>query len=205
MNQMILSVCALALAAGCTCSGQTCCSRPNPCSQPDPCPKPLKVKISCCYDAYREPYRISYPRLCPRVGEFVEVGNTQGALAMRRQAILRQREIVCFEKGLLAAVTDTQPATGTTMFGATDGAGVVDNPCTPVPPAPPYPGPQYAPRSVRMLSPVGEEIPVALPVPGKPGYVYCPFGTTRSYVDIRGLAPGSLARDPYSGQTFRVP
>lgn len=200
MNHLIPSVCALVLATGSSCFAGWVC---QPCyTEPDPCLKPLKVRCGC-YDAYREPYRISYPRLCPQ--RLVFVGNTQGALAMRREAVLRQREMLAFERSLLdASSTITQPATGTALFGSTEGASVVENPYAVIPPQPPYPGPGPT-RIVRTpLNPVGEQIPVGVFVPGKPGFVYCPFGSN-GYIDIRGLAPGSLARDPYTGRTFRVP
>ena len=209
MNQRIPSVCAAALLA-CGIGAQGACvvtCRQKVTVYTEPCYKPLKV--ACCYDAFREPYRISYPRLrrCP--GEYVEIGNTPGALAMRQAAVLRQREIIRFEKGLMAASTPiTQPSsTGTTMFGETEGAGVFDNPCAPIPPAPPYPGPS-APRGVVPPPPVAEyrdPAPVAVPVPGKPGCVYSPFARNAGFVDVNGLAPGSMAKCPFSGRAFRVP
>ena len=215
MNQIIPTVCALALLSDSACAQRvmcwekTTCCKQVACGREEAYPRPLKVSKRC-YDAYREPYRISYPRLCPAPEPCV-ITNTQRALAIRQAAILRQREIVEFEKGLLAASTPiTQPSsTGTTIFGETDGAGVFDDGCAPIPPA--YPG-TPAIKSVRSACapPVGEctadGAPVALPVPGKPGCVYCPFnGEKAGYIDVRGLAPGSLAKDPYTGRVFRVP
>lgn len=49
------------------------------------------------------------------------------------------------------------------------------------------------------------KIPYAKPVPGKPGYVYSPFDPNGGYVDVTGYAPGSKAKDPYSGKIFIVP
>ncbi|MEI8233165.1 MAG: hypothetical protein WCH57_00600 [Verrucomicrobiota bacterium] len=224
MNQIMPSVCALALIAGCTCpqSPQDSCARPaRPvgCAYPPPCddsyvPPPLKgVNVSCCYDAYREPYRIDYPRLCPTPSDLVQVGNTPQALAIRRTAILRQRANVRFEKEMLAASTPiVQPSsTGTVIFGETEGAGVFESGTGCPPPAPPYPGPRVAtPRTVlggfRGAPPaVGEHVLIATPVPGKPGFVYSPYARTLGYIDVRGMSPGCLAKDPYSGRTFRVP
>jgi len=216
MNQIIPAVCALAVlstgayAQRVACYEKTTCYRRVACcGQEDAIPKPLKVS-NRCYDAYREPYRISYPKLCPQP-EPCLITNTQQALAIRQAAILRQREIVQFEKGLLAASTPiTQPSSnGTAIFGETDGAGVFDDGCAPIPPA--YCG---APaiktvQSVPVLPPVGEctttVVPMAVPVPGKVGHVYCPFARDGGYIDVRGLAPGSLAKDPYTGRAFRVP
>jgi len=220
MNQIIPSVCALALlssyagAQQVTCVRQATCCKPVVCEREAPYPRPLKVSRRCA-DAYREPYRISYPRLCPVPGEYTEITNTERALAIRRAAIIRQREIVRFEKGMLAASTPiTQPSSnGTTIFGETEGAGVFDNGCAPIPP--PYCGTPAAslPRVVPGPKPVAEytatttvdATPLATLVPDKPGCVYSPFGQNAGYIDIKGLAPGSLAKDPYTGRVFRVP
>jgi len=218
MNQIFSSVCAAALfTASAYAYPDPCCrSLKAVCYIPEEecIPKPLK-KSTGCYDSFREPYRISYPRLCRPLREDVEIGNTPAALRMRQAAVLRQREIVQFERDLLAAtppITQPSTATGTTIYGETEGAGVFDNPNAPIPAAPPYPGPGVcSPRKVRVVpAPVGEIAPVqylviAKPVPGKPGYVFCPFVRTAGYVDVTGLAPGSIAKDPYSGRPFRVP
>lgn len=194
MKQILTSLCALAFLAGCSCPNTT-----------TTCPPPQKT--SCCYDYYREPYRIAYPRLRP-VGEQVEITNTQRALAMRRAAILRQREGMQFEAGMLAATRPlTQPApTGAVVFGSTEGAGVYEVANAPVPPAPPYPGPQIT----RSTPPVAQRLsrtsaPIATPVAGKPGYVYSPFTSNACMVDVQGLPPGSMAKDPFTGRHFRVP
>jgi hypothetical protein len=171
-----------------------------------PCPQPEKT--ACCVDAYRDPYRIAYPRLMP-VAEQVEITNTERAMAMRRAAVVRMRDAVRFEKELLAATTPlTQPAqSGVVVFGSTEGAGVYDSDCAVIPPAPPYPGPAQVVR----LVPVGSEPlsrkgrPIATPVAGRPGYVYSPFTGKPCIVDVQGLAPGCLAKDPFTGGHFRVP
>ncbi|CAN5274355.1 hypothetical protein BH23VER1_BH23VER1_17930 [soil metagenome] len=50
-----------------------------------------------------------------------------------------------------------------------------------------------------------DDSPFAVPVPGKKGFVYSPFDKDKKLVDVRDLAPGTLARDPYTGNTFKVP
>jgi len=47
-------------------------------------------------------------------------------------------------------------------------------------------------------------LPYGIPVPGKPGFVTSPFDQS-GYVDVRGFAPNSEVRDPYSGKIFLVP
>ena len=162
------------------------------------------LKKTCSYDSYREPYRISYPPLQP-VGEQVEIGNTAQALRMRQAAALRQRDILQFEQGIREASPPiTQPsATGTTLYGQTEGAGAVE-PSSPPPPQPPVHITRSSPPPVVGDSNAGL-CPTAMPVPGKPGYVYSPFVRNAGYVDVSGLTPGSMAKDPYSGRTFRVP
>ena len=50
------------------------------------------------------------------------------------------------------------------------------------------------------------EIPVAKPVPGKPGFVYSPFDPNETrYFDVRGHPSGTKVKDPGSGRLFIVP
>ncbi|MDD5350737.1 MAG: hypothetical protein PHQ12_11050 [Chthoniobacteraceae bacterium] len=222
MNHIMPSLCVLALIAGCTCpSSQAACAKTvvvrvacpvavAPCDDYVP---PLRgVSVSCCHDAYREPYRISYPPICPPSGDLVNVGQTERALAIRRTAILRQRENVRFEKELISAASPiVQPSsTGTVIFGETEGAGVFETGQECPPPAPPYPGPTLGQGGVRGVvrrvpATVGEHVLVGTPVPGRPGFVYSPYARTLGYIDVRGMTPGCLAKDPYTGRTFRVP
>ena len=39
---------------------------------------------------------------------------------------------------------------------------------------------------------------------GSPGYVYSPYGN-HNVIDVRGVPPGSLVRDPSTGGIFRKP
>ena len=48
------------------------------------------------------------------------------------------------------------------------------------------------------------QFPVARPVPGKPGYVYSPYDSSK-YVDVTGYTPGSKVKDPYVQKIFIVP
>jgi len=222
MNQLIPSICALALLAGGAWAQDACCSsrvvkvrcaipvQVTPCD--DPYIPPLRgVNVSCCQDIYRSPYMIRYPRLCPTTTDLVPVGNTVHALAIRRTAILRQRANVAFEREMLAASTPiTQPAnTGTVIFGETEGAGVFESGQGCPPPAPPYPGPSCSGKVMQVIkrgpAAVGEQVLIGTPVPGKPGYCYSPYVRTQGFIDIRGMNSGSLAKDPYCGRTFRVP
>jgi hypothetical protein len=50
--------------------------------------------------------------------------------------------------------------------------------------------------------------PYAIPVPGKPGFVFSPFEKKKGYkgyIDVRGFSPGTEVKDPYTGKSFLVP
>ena len=72
----------------------------------------------------------------------------------------------------------------------------------------PAPVPATAPAPVPATAPAqsSNEIPVAKPVPGKPGFVYSPFDPNETrYLDVRGHASGTKVKDPASGKLFIVP
>jgi hypothetical protein len=49
------------------------------------------------------------------------------------------------------------------------------------------------------------DVPYGTPVPGKQGLVTSPFSPDRGYIDVRGFAPGTPVRDPYTGKIFLTP
>ena len=62
-----------------------------------------------------------------------------------------------------------------------------------------------APTAVRPTD-KRNSLPVAKPVPGKPGFVYNPFdASSNMLLDVRGKASGAKVKDPFSGQLFVVP
>lgn len=73
--------------------------------------------------------------------------------------------------------------------------------------------PSPTPRPITPADPNAESDPetpqktrTAVAVPGKPGFVFNPW--TNGVVDVRGLPPGTLARDPQDSDPehiFRVP
>jgi len=54
------------------------------------------------------------------------------------------------------------------------------------------------------VTPPQAQFPVATAVPGKPGYVYSPYDSSK-YVDVTGYTPGSKVKDPYVQKIFIVP
>jgi hypothetical protein len=49
------------------------------------------------------------------------------------------------------------------------------------------------------------DIPYAIPVPNKPGFVTSPYSPKSGYVDVRGFPGGTEVKDPYSGKIFLTP
>jgi len=85
-------------------------------------------------------------------------------------------------------------------------APVPDNggPIAPPPQTPPPP-PTQQQANGNGAAPQKADYPYAQPVPGKPGYVVSPYAPGSGYVDVRGWAPGTEVKDPYTGKIFLVP
>ena len=49
------------------------------------------------------------------------------------------------------------------------------------------------------------DIPYAIPVPNKPGFVTSPYAPKQGLVDVRGFPSGTEVIDPYSGKVFLTP
>ena len=56
-------------------------------------------------------------------------------------------------------------------------------------------GPASAPKG---------DYPYGVPVPGKPGFVRSPYSPDKM-TDVRGYAPGTEVKDPYTQKIFLVP
>ena len=48
------------------------------------------------------------------------------------------------------------------------------------------------------------DYPYGVPVPGKPGFVRSPYSPDKM-TDVRGYAPGTEVKDPYTQKIFLVP
>jgi hypothetical protein len=57
----------------------------------------------------------------------------------------------------------------------------------------------------RVVTKKGEDLPYGTPVPGKQGFVTSPYSPNSGYIDVRGFAPGTPVKDPYSGKVFLTP
>ena len=49
------------------------------------------------------------------------------------------------------------------------------------------------------------DIPYAIPVPDKPGFVTSPYAPKQGFVDVRGFPSGTEVLDPYTGKVFLTP
>jgi hypothetical protein len=87
-------------------------------------------------------------------------------------------------------------------------------------PAPsPQPSPSQSPTATATAPPITErraipatqsggtraDLPYAVPVSGRPGFVTSPFAPTRGLVDVREFASGTEVKDPYTGKIFLTP
>ena len=74
----------------------------------------------------------------------------------------------------------------------------------------PSPGPLDE-RNVRTASAAPEakdgkaDVPYAIPVPGKRGFVISPFAPDSGYIDVHQFPPGTDVKDPFTGKVFRTP
>ena len=59
--------------------------------------------------------------------------------------------------------------------------------------------------ATKAASKKGEDLRYGTPVPGKPGLVTSPFSPNSGYIDVRGFAPGTPVKDPYTGKIFLTP
>ena len=108
-----------------------------------------------------------------------------------------------------------QPPKSTTKKskGKTTEQQVADYPPTPAPiPPSPTPTPTAAttqppvrPASAPPIKDSKRDIPYAIPVPDKPGFVTSPYAPKAGYVDVRGFPSGTEVKDPYSGKIFLTP
>ena len=77
---------------------------------------------------------------------------------------------------------------------------------TPEPsPTPTLPQVQVRPASVPATKNSRRDLPYAIPVPNKPGFVTSPYAPKQGFVDVRGFPSGTEVIDPYTGKTFLAP
>lgn len=89
--------------------------------------------------------------------------------------------------------TDQAPPTTTTPPGPTDQPVTQD-------PAPT----STASAAQSTTAPAKGDYPYGVPVPGKPGFVRSPYSPDKM-TDVRGYAPGTEVKDPYTQKIFLVP
>lgn len=60
-------------------------------------------------------------------------------------------------------------------------------------------------RGASVTSSVRGDLPYAVPVPNKPGFVTSPYAPGQGLVDIRGIPSGTEVKDPFTGKIFLTP
>jgi hypothetical protein len=81
--------------------------------------------------------------------------------------------------------------------------GTAPAPVVPPPDAPQEPQSASAPAPAAPPTAKGD-YPYGVPVPGKAGFVRSPYSPDKM-TDVRGYAPGTEVKDPYTGKIFLVP
>jgi hypothetical protein len=94
--------------------------------------------------------------------------------------------------------------------GKTSEQPAADYPPTPAPSPTPTPTASATQTPVRPASAPPtknskRDIPYAIPIPDKPGFVTSPYAPKAGYVDVRGFPSGTEVKDPYSGKIFLTP
>ena len=60
-------------------------------------------------------------------------------------------------------------------------------------------------NATRVTGKKQEGLAYGKPVPGKVGLVTSPYSPDNGYIDVRGFAPGTPVKDPYTGKIFLTP
>jgi hypothetical protein len=134
------------------------------------------------------------PVLAGSVGEFFKaLGNSIAHPAQNRKPKPQPQNKRPKTRGAQQNAADSPPSpTGTPLQTPTPTATITQPPVR-VASAPPQN--QSSKR----------DIPYAIPVPNKPGFVTSPYSPKSGYVDVRGFTSGTEVKDPYSGKTFLTP
>jgi hypothetical protein len=67
------------------------------------------------------------------------------------------------------------------------------------------PSEQNTRTTTRVTPSKGGDLRYGTPVAGKPGLVTSPYSPNSGYIDVRGFAPGTPVKDPYTGKIFLTP
>ncbi len=65
--------------------------------------------------------------------------------------------------------------------------------------------PRATPRVTVNTGNAAPQFPVAKAVPGKPGFVYSPFESNGTMIDVTGYSSGTKVKDPGTNKIFIVP
>lgn len=102
----------------------------------------------------------------------------------------------------------TKRTAGRPATGPDQGAAAVVPTPTPTPEPSVTPSPIGAPRASAVITDANarkRDLPYAIPVPNRPGFVTSPFAPNAGVVDVRGIPSGTEVKDPYTGRSFLTP
>jgi hypothetical protein len=99
------------------------------------------------------------------------------------------------DTGNPTATTDESNTAASTSSSSSSGGGSVGKP----------PNDKNTRGTSKAVTKKGEDLPYGTPVAGKKGFVTSPFSPNSGYIDVRGFAPGTPVKDPYTGKVFLTP
>jgi len=79
------------------------------------------------------------------------------------------------------------------------------SPVMTTPSPPPTPQPVVVRRGSSASPAARGDLPYAVPVPNRPGFVTSPYAPGQGLVDIRGIPAGTEVKDPFTGKFFLTP
>src|SRR5256885_13554866 len=113
---------------------------------------------------------------------------------------LRQRSNESHHKSATKHSSDKQQTAETESISSSDSSARADRTTTNKPPS------DRNTRSATRVAGTKEKgLAYGKPVPGKSGLVTSPYSPDAGYIDVRGFAPGTPVKDPYSGKIFLTP
>ncbi len=87
-------------------------------------------------------------------------------------------------------------------------SGKVETSASPTATPSPTPTPEEVVRRAALVTEktdLRRDLPYAIPVANRPGFVTSPYAPTQGMVDVRGIQGGTQVKDPFTGKVFLTP